>query len=120
MFNYCKAMSKNGGSLMSKKRWWQRSKIKAIFVHPNWYRLNCPYCRISFYIDEDWPSKIQPSEEWWDEEEEEETGVYRDFYGLMVFEVFCPACGQTLRFDKKQTPVGRLSWKKLRKGTLPR
>ncbi|MCW4053001.1 MAG: hypothetical protein NWE78_07335 [Candidatus Bathyarchaeota archaeon] len=103
---------------MFKKHWWQRSKAKAIFVRRSWYKLNCPYCRISFYIDEDLPLKIQPSEEWWDEEEE--IGGYRDFYGLMVFEVFCPACGQILRFDRKQTPVGRLSWRRLRKASLPR
>ncbi|UCD96667.1 MAG: hypothetical protein JSV35_01040 [Candidatus Bathyarchaeota archaeon] len=111
MFNYQNAVKVSFViPLTAKRNWWIRSRVKSLLRHPNWFRLNCPHCRIRFYVDEDWPSRIEQLDEFW-EGEDEQMGPYRDFCGLTVFEVFCPSCGQVLRFDKDKTPKGRLNWK---------
>ena len=70
------------------KPWFDSLRI--VPIQKRYYRCSCPICRVPFRVPEDLPEREE------------------DFYGLDVFVVYCPICGQKLRFSIDETPtIGR-------------
>lgn len=51
------------------------------------YQCSCPRCKVAFTVPEDLPERQE------------------DFYGIDVFIVYCPVCGQKLKFSIDETPT---------------
>jgi RNase P subunit RPR2 len=51
------------------------------------YKCSCPACRVPFVVPEELPERQE------------------DYYGIDVFIIYCPICGQKLRFSIDDTPT---------------
>jgi len=65
--------------------WWKG--LQRVPIEKVYYQCSCPRCKMPFAVPEDLPEREE------------------DFYGIDCFIVFCPVCGQTLRFSIDNTPI---------------
>jgi len=65
--------------------WWKGMQIRR--VQKVTYQCSCPACKVPFTVPEDLPEREE------------------DLYGIDVFIVYCPICGQRLRFSIDETPT---------------
>ena len=66
--------------------WWKG--LQRVPIEKQTYKCSCPKCGVSFNIPEDLPET-------------------EDFHGLPCFIVFCPTCGQKMKFSLDTTPTVR-------------
>lgn len=79
-----------------------------------YFKCHCFACDIDFFVNDDWPYHVQQREGVDDSTEEPLLSDMKNYYGLLVFEVYCPRCGQKLMFSKDDTPCGELNWKQFK------
>ena len=66
--------------------WFTNPNFHIVSIEKSYYQCSCPACRVPFIVPEDLPSE-------------------EDFYGIDIFIVYCPVCGQKLRFSIDNTPT---------------